>query len=112
MTLSALCTKYPTAYGRIHFECGEGWLDILDELGAVLERHGAVVGQCKEKSGGLRCYLDVEPEDDDAARDVDQAIHAAEARAWKTCEACGKPGQRRGGGWIQTLCDGCAEGRK
>ena len=29
----------------------------------------------------------------------------AEAWADKTCEMCGKPGEKRGGGWIKTLCD-------
>lgn len=106
MKLSDLCTKYPTAYGRVYFECGEGWYDLLDELGAVLELANTEAVQVKSKFGGLRCYVG------DAPDDVYEAIDAAEAKAWKTCETCGDPGQRRGGGWIQTLCDGCAEGRE
>jgi hypothetical protein len=35
----------------------------------------------------------------------------AESMSSVTCEDCGIPGKVRGGGWIRTLCDTCAESR-
>ena len=32
-------------------------------------------------------------------------VRMAEAWADLSCETCGAPGKRRGGGWIRTLCD-------
>jgi hypothetical protein len=37
------------------------------------------------------------------------AIRMAEYMAAKTCEVCGRYGERRSGGWVHTLCDGCWE---
>lgn len=37
------------------------------------------------------------------------AIQLAEYLCDVTCEQCGQPGSRRGGGWISTLCDDCWE---
>lgn len=36
-----------------------------------------------------------------------QIIAEAEELSCSTCEGCGKPGERRGGNWIQTLCTSC-----
>jgi hypothetical protein len=57
------------------------------------------IRQVKEKFGGLRFYYDG---GDDK---LYGAVMMAEAMASKTCEVCGRPGERRGGDWIQTLCD-------
>ena len=58
-----------------------------------------VVEQIKEKFGGLRFYY----------QGGDDHIHGmtrmAELWAGSVCEECGKPGKRRSGGWIRTLCD-------
>jgi hypothetical protein len=57
------------------------------------------VEQIKEKFGGLRFYY----------QGGDDTIHGmvrmAEAWADHSCEECGKPGERRSGGWIRTLCN-------
>jgi len=29
--------------------------------------------------------------------------------SFKTCELCGKPGSRRGDGWVRTLCTPCEQ---
>ncbi len=34
-------------------------------------------------------------------------ISYAEFKSYQICEACGQPGERRGGGWITTSCDEC-----
>jgi len=38
---------------------------------------------------------------------IRNAVDHAEGQSYKTCEDCGKPGKRRGGGWVVTLCDKC-----
>lgn len=39
-------------------------------------------------------------------------IDIAEVQSYTTCETCGNPGERRGGGWIKTLCDSCNKKKK
>jgi hypothetical protein len=57
------------------------------------------IQQIKEKFGGLRFYY----------QGGDEYISGLETMAeiWagRTCETCGEKGERRGGGWIRTLCD-------
>lgn len=57
------------------------------------------VTQVKEKFGTLRFYYDG---GDDV---ISGMVGFAEALSACTCEQCGAPGVRRGGGWIRTLCD-------
>ena len=40
---------------------------------------------------------------------ISDRISEAEQLSYKTCEHCGDPGERRPGGWLQTLCDNCHE---
>jgi hypothetical protein len=62
--------------------------------------------QIKEKFGGLRVYLNGE------TPEMTAAIIEAERKSFETCEQCGAPGKLRRGGWISTLCDICARGRR
>lgn len=87
--------------------CGNGWYKLIDELCEKLEPFGIVAAQVKEKFGGLRFYLNpVPPEHWD---EIYKYIAEAEKKSLETCEECGKPGKRRGKGWIRTLCDQCEE---
>ena len=61
--------------------------------------------QVKEKFGTLRFYYSG---GDDV---IDGMVRMAEAMSGTTCEECGSPGQRRGGGWVTTLCKEHAEAR-
>jgi hypothetical protein len=93
------------------FAVGAGWHPILEELCSSIQHHidwknrqstvvpQVVVGQIKEKFGGLRFYYDG---GDDA---IDGMVRMAESWAGHSCETCGIPGKRRDGGWIKTLCD-------
>ena len=99
------------------FCCGDGWYQILDSLCDQIQHHidwkqeqkekynrgegckQVVAVQVKEKFGGLRFYYSG---GDDV---IDNMVDSAEVTADKTCEMCGKPGEKRGGGWIKTLCD-------
>jgi hypothetical protein len=57
------------------------------------------IEQIKEKFGGLRFYY--QGGDDH----ISGMVTMAEIWAGRTCEKCGNKGERRGGGWIRTLCD-------
>jgi len=92
----------PIVFG---LECGNGWFDLIYDLCkeiTELDKEGKVlVHQVKEKFGGLRFYIGI------GTDEVFDAIHKAEEKSYKICEACGKEGKTRGGGWIYTLCDEC-----
>lgn len=117
---SLLCTRYPKIFKDRHadmrstamcwgFECGDGWFTLIDTLCSQIQWHldknaepgtpQVVAQQVKEKFGGLRFYT---WGGDQTTRAFQQF---AEAMSIRTCEVCGNPGERRGGGWIQTLCD-------
>lgn len=86
---------------------GDGWFNILDELCAVLEKHGVVALQIKEKFGTLRFYIIGTD-----SEEVWDAIDKAERKSATTCERCGAEGKLRKGGWLVTLCDKCHKERE
>jgi len=118
---------YPEMFGRPYggFAIGEGWWRIIEALCANITSHTkwrnqtrakllehneydnaipdevpqVVVHQIKEKFGGLRFYFE------GGDNEIHGMVRMAEAWAACTCEDCGKPGIRRSGGWIRTLCD-------
>lgn len=125
--VNGLKSKYPEMYSDVYcgIFIGEGWYKIIEDLSHVIysniswikntrerllvnnpynhkipdEVEFPQVTQIKEKFGGLRFYYD-------GGNDfVDGAVAMAEACASHTCEKCGKPGSRRSGGWLRTLCD-------
>ena len=61
--------------------------------------------QVKEKFGTLRFYYSG---GDDV---IDGMVRMAESMSGVTCEECGSPGKRVGGGWITTLCEEHATAR-
>ena len=91
------------------FTHDDGWFDIvwrlcgdLEPLVAELEQETGLkfeILQVKEKFGGLRVYTN---QANDAIR---QRLGAAAEESFRTCEACGQPGQLREGRSIKTLCD-------
>lgn len=98
-------------------EVGQGWHPILLDLHAqiVAVCPDYVVGQVKEKFGGLRVYLDHRnAEQIGYPKQVWDAIHTAEALSMRICEDCGAAGtigpRRPGGVWVKALCDGCRKG--
>jgi hypothetical protein len=116
MTQTAMC------WG---FDVGDGWYNIIDLLCANIQWHidetnktrqllldknpynlpipdevqQVVASQVKEKFGGLRFYYNG---GDDIVRAL---VSFADTMSYRTCETCGSPGKRRGGGWIYTACD-------
>jgi hypothetical protein len=117
----------PTYAGSVYFsvDCGDGWFTIIDELCRVIKNihdnqvshfnykinkgeakeedrpQHPVIGQIKEKFGGLRVYMD------NTNDEIEGAIHMAENMSFKTCDTCGLPGKVGGSGWMTTLCDTC-----
>ena len=102
---------FPTLYGGLYgFACGDGWYTLLSDLGRALDGIPVKAVQVKEKFGTLRCYTSTEssvPEETHAF--IDAAVYEAEQASGVTCEDCGAPGERVGGGWIRTLCPVCAK---
>jgi hypothetical protein len=93
------------------FDHGDGWFHILDSAMKLVQSHinitrrrgheieQVVFEQVKEKFGSLRFYTNPST---DYIRGM---ISMAESMSEVTCEVCGSPGIKRGGGWIKTLCD-------
>jgi len=94
-------------YSGFDGSVGLGWIPILDDLAADLYALGwtGKVAQIKEKFGTLRFYLD------GGTEALYERVSQAEQLSAVTCEVCGAPGELRGGGWLKTLCDSCAQGR-
>ena len=110
--LNELPKKYPSLFKNesFHFECGNGWYELLDVLLSILElrqRRGSVpsddieITQIKQKFGGLRFYC----------HGVDDycygMIDLAEKISTRICEECGNPGRlmTTHTGWLYTACE-------
>ena len=104
--------EYPNlfkVYPRSGFDLRPGWETLVHTLCSILEfqikhlpeelRSNFYCAQVKEKFGGLRFYMTA------SALEMEGAITMAENMSLHICEECGKPGQRRSGGYILTLCD-------
>ena len=131
-----LCEKYPKMMVNRNknmqetcmcwgFECGDGWFNILDQLMSNIQHHidwnnqnfekgykqykqvaQVTLDQVKEKFGTLRFYY---TGGDD---EISGMVRMAESMSGVTCEECGNPGERRGGGWVHTFCTLCEEARE
>lgn len=94
-----------STYELFGLEIGPGWRSLVEPLIARCQAEGVTILQIKEKFGGLRFYVS------DGSEALIRALDVAEAKSCTICEECGAPGERRGGGWIRTLCDFHAEDR-
>jgi hypothetical protein len=114
----AMLKKHNLTFSRgrpfYYAECDEGWIDIIERLIIDLKAMGwkGEVHQIKEKFGGLRFYCSGNGVDSGRTQEFWDRIAQAEEESIHTCEVCGKPGFSRSGGWIKTLCDEHANGRK
>jgi hypothetical protein len=110
-----IVADHPLLYKHIkHFECRDGWLDIIERLSDKLEREikefyikyeidkdyqPIYASQIKEKYGSLRFYMSC------GTDEMFNLIDDAESESASACELCGKPGHARSGSWYQTLCN-------
>jgi hypothetical protein len=62
--------------------------------------------QVKEKFGTLRFYYSG---GDDY---ISGMVTMAESMSGVICEDCGNPGERKGGGWVRTICEPCETKRE
>ncbi len=69
------------------------------------QEYSVRAAQVKEKFATLRFYMD------HCTEEMNEAINEASRESARTCEECGAPGTLRSGGWLVTLCDGCAKAR-
>lgn len=116
-----LIEKYPQLWGKIRFgqfECGDGWVDLIESVSIVLgdkARYDDFV-IVKEKFGGLVIQGLLPVEEDEGGRIewgwLRGVLSVAEVLSYRICEACGHPGKRRRGGYIRVLCDECEETRR
>ncbi|SFQ69239.1 hypothetical protein SAMN05421853_12319 [Roseivivax halotolerans] len=106
MTLTELKMRHAHMLSRYNsgIEIGPGWIDLVDRLLKDLDalQVGIEVTQIKSKYATLSCYLAAYS--DTAIEIVDRY----EELSAHTCERCGKPGEIRRRGWLETLCDDCA----
>lgn len=98
----------PGWYGSL--DVGPGWyrliVDLDRELAAIDPGYQLI--QIKEKFGGLRYYVEFEP--DRPRPGFDELIRAAERRSERMCEQCGGDGGLTcRGSWVRTLCAADAE---
>lgn len=108
--IERIAQKFPALYGPEVLGCSfvpDGWEALVTRLSeAVLAciqakgLHDLQVVQVKEKFGALRFYLNYVAPDE-----VSALIRAAEEESGRTCETCGKLGERRTiKGWVRTVC--------
>jgi len=91
------------------FAHGDGWFDIVwrlcEDLEPLVAEAEKATGrpfevlQVKQKFGSLRFYVN---HGTDAIR---KRIETAQLESLGTCEVCGKPGKRREGDCIRTVCN-------
>jgi hypothetical protein len=106
-----LARRYRKIFGPAGPATGPGWC-WLWEAGAQSIKEIGIPGNfrttdTKEKFGSARWYA--EGEIPEAVHDV---IDAVEHLSAYVCEDCGAPGRLRQGGWVRTLCERHAGGRK
>lgn len=102
---------------RSYFACGDGWLDIIENLATKLEtliqnfkKENPNVSDddlpccsdVKQKWGSLRFYMCGE------TPEMGQAIEEAEEASFNTCESCGKPGEMIITRGCFVACEKCA----
>jgi len=97
--------RHPT---RIYLECGPGWFSLINEALKKLFKLNPKLQilQIKEKFGGLRLYVS------HCSSEMNIVINEAKAKAEKTCELCGAPGDLNNDGrWLSTKCLECRKAR-
>lgn len=90
-----------------HINVGLGWEHQLRQASAALAGCDSkvwIIGAHKDADGGLVLDVDFEGEpSEQTAEDVRRLLPIVKARSLTVCEACGKPGSRRGYGAVR--CD-------
>jgi hypothetical protein len=113
MTPDELFQRHPSLFRILknNVSIGPGWLALLDELAARLDRLSARLPLTRrpaftnitQRHGLLRVSLDT------ASPAMWSCIEDAEDESSQVCEHCGAPGETEDiRGWVTTLCGGCS----
>ncbi len=109
-----IVADHPLLFSRVtHFDCGDGWLDLIERLANELEplikkillehfpdaEFYPKASQVKEKYAALRFYMTTETDE------MSDIIFKYEQESINTCEICGQPGKTIGTAWLTTRCD-------
>lgn len=114
-----LIDEFPTLFGQIHIkgsilfhrriECWDGWYKIIRNLCKKIveaEMDDFVeFCQIKQKFSVLCIHPDPKHKDIKIPEEFWSLLNEAVNESKTTCEVCGRPGTRREGGYILTLCD-------
>lgn len=107
MQLDRTLDDSPTLPPFYAFECGDGWVELLERLSRSIVAHAEFAGirvsavQVKEKYGELRFYIDT------ADEEIYRLIDDAEAESATICDICGSIGTLKTEGWWSTRCSAC-----
>ena len=95
-------SKYKNLFHESFYgvECNDGWYNLLEEMLEELKDTKITINQIKSKYADLRVYFE-------SPINLDKIIEKYEEKAIKTCEFCGKRGERRDTRWIRVLCNSC-----
>ena len=105
-----LIRMYPSLWKHLrggYFECGDGWLPIIEEFSTLANgiAYATDLVIVKEKFGTLRIQ-GLHARHEGLREEFWRLINAAEGRSAVMCEVCGEPASRVGRGWrLATLCE-------
>jgi len=92
-------------------DVGLGWIklyvDACKKMKVILDANPDLklkVGQVKQKLGGLRMYVYLDPIDHPAKEAINAVVSCAYDEADRTCETCGDPGAACASGRIRISC--------
>jgi len=97
----------PNARGYTDLSVPPGWLDLVADCHKrLIKVHpDYVLGQVKEKFGGLRYYYTLSGATADQIAQVRDLVGVAEHASFSICEECGEPGEPFTlGGYVSTRC--------
>jgi len=130
MTYDEILKAYPTVcrtdaehvqrepFAAYKFECGSGWVKIIEEAAKALAETTPYVyfGQVKEKFGSMRMYLSYDYDEnkepkatDEQLKQCNEIARKAEDASCTTCESCGASTGSviSVNGWLSCTCDIC-----
>jgi hypothetical protein len=107
-----IIADHPLLFSQVkYFECGDGWLDLIERLADELEpliqkfftenpeaEYAPACAQVKEKYGTLHFYMYTETDE------MNEIIDRYEKESAIRCEICGEPGMTIGKRWYTTRC--------
>jgi hypothetical protein len=108
-----MLSKFDPNYPAV-LDVGPGWIHIIAKLhnAIFLMNPNYRIAQVKQKLGGLRYYIYLDPQESEDSKNakkiINNFIYLAEHQASETCEQCGEPGKlTKTNMYYRTACDYC-----